>query len=168
MPGGSLSALTDPLLQNKVMAAVGDCRASTEDARIPVRPRRETASDDARPSQKNPAFAGKTRRKGGCKSSASQAESFPGGTARTRSRRPASQANPPRRAVQGRRRPESEPDRALSPSVRHRSTPAAGQRYPPRPGGTDRGAKAGGETGTDQADKAQRLSDRLERGRAAL
>src|SRR5689334_14958099 len=94
---------------NKVMAAVGDCRASTEDARIALKPSRETAPDDARPSQKNPAFAGKTRRKGGCKSGASQAENFPGRTARTRSRRPGSQANPPRRAIQGRRSPESDP-----------------------------------------------------------
>src|SRR5690349_10606993 len=168
MPDGSLCASIDPILYNTVMAAVGGCRASTEDARIPVRPSREIAPDDARPTQKNPAFAGTTRRKGGRKSGASQAESFPGRTARTRSRRPGSQANPPRRAVQGRRSPESEPDRALSAPVRRQSAPAAGQRHPSRAGRTDRGAEAGGETGTDQADPAQRLSGRLGRGRAAL
>src|SRR3954447_12367951 len=91
MPGGSLCASTDPLLHNKVMAAVGGCRAFTEDARIAVRPSREIAPDDARPIQKNPAFACKTRRrasrKAGPKGGPSQAENFPGRAARTRSRR---------------------------------------------------------------------------------
>src|SRR4051812_39442128 len=84
MPGGSLCASIDPILHNK--AAVGGCHASAEDARIPVRSSREIAPDDARPSQKNPVFACKTRSKGGCKSSVSQAENLPGRTARTRSR----------------------------------------------------------------------------------
>src|SRR3954470_21374892 len=34
IPGGSLCASIDPILHNKVMAAAGGCRASTEDARI--------------------------------------------------------------------------------------------------------------------------------------
>src|SRR4051812_46392629 len=82
IPGGSHYASTDPILHNTVTAAVGGCRASTENARIPLRPSCETAPDDARPSQKNPAFAGKTRRRAGPevdrKSGASQAENFPG------------------------------------------------------------------------------------------
>jgi|SRR4051794_1040936 hypothetical protein len=94
MSSGSLYASTDPILHNTVMAAMGGCRASAKDATIPVRPSREIAPADARPIQKNPALAGKTRRRAsreaGQKGGASQAENFPGGTARTRSRRPGS------------------------------------------------------------------------------